>query len=53
MCTLDLEPFERINVCGYPRPWVTRLADLVRGCDRDADAAARRRRARRRICCGS
>jgi len=25
---LDLEPFRRINVCGYPGLEVTRLADL-------------------------
>ncbi|MGO9424448.1 MAG: lipoyl(octanoyl) transferase LipB [Steroidobacteraceae bacterium] len=29
----DLEPFERINVCGYPGLAVTRLADLCGGCD--------------------
>jgi lipoyl(octanoyl) transferase len=27
--TVDLEPFRRINVCGYPGLGVTRLADLV------------------------
>lgn len=31
--TVDLEPFERINVCGYPGLGVTRLADLAPGCD--------------------
>jgi lipoyl(octanoyl) transferase len=36
---LDLEPFRRINVCGYPGLGVTRLADLVPGCD--VDSAAR------------
>jgi len=37
--SLDLEPFHRINVCGYPGLAVTRLADL---CGmRDAGAAAR------------
>lgn len=30
--TVDLEPFRRINVCGYPGLGVTRLADLVPGC---------------------
>ena len=34
--TLDLEPFRRINVCGYPGLGVTRLADLVPGCDMDS-----------------
>ncbi len=29
--TVDLEPFRRINVCGYPGLGVTRLADLVPG----------------------
>jgi lipoyl(octanoyl) transferase len=36
--TLDLEPFRRINVCGYPGLGVTRLADLVPGCDLDSAA---------------
>ncbi len=36
--TLDLEPFRRINVCGYPGLGVTRLADLVPGCDMDSAA---------------
>ena len=31
--TVDLEPFQRINVCGYPGLRVTRLADLVPACD--------------------
>jgi lipoyl(octanoyl) transferase len=31
--SLDLEPFRRINVCGYPGLAVTRLADLVPGSD--------------------
>lgn len=30
--TVDLEPFERINVCGYPGLRVTRLADLLPEC---------------------
>jgi lipoyl(octanoyl) transferase len=36
--TVDLEPFRRINVCGYPGLGVTRLADLVPGCDLDSAA---------------
>jgi lipoyl(octanoyl) transferase len=36
--TLDLEPFRRINVCGYPGLGVTRLADLVPGCTMDSVA---------------
>jgi lipoyl(octanoyl) transferase len=36
--SVDLEPFRRINVCGYPGLGVTRLADLVPGCDLDAAA---------------
>ena len=31
--SLDLEPFERINVCGYQGLKVTRLADFVPGID--------------------
>ena len=31
--TVDLGPFQRINVCGYPGLRVTRLVDLVPGCD--------------------
>lgn len=31
--TVDLEPFQRIDVCGYPGLRVTRLADLVPACD--------------------
>ena len=31
--SLDLEPFERINVCGYPGLKVTRLNDLCAGGD--------------------
>jgi lipoyl(octanoyl) transferase len=34
--TADLEPFRRINVCGYPGLGVTRLSDLVPGCDMDS-----------------
>jgi lipoyl(octanoyl) transferase len=37
--TLDLEPFERINVCGYPGLAVTRLLDLTAGCDVGTAAA--------------
>jgi lipoate-protein ligase B len=37
--TVDLEPFGRINVCGYPGLTVTRLKDL--GVDCDVDTAAR------------
>jgi lipoyl(octanoyl) transferase len=37
--TLDLQPFERINVCGYPGLAVTRLADLAAGCDVGTAAA--------------
>ena len=37
--TLDLQPFERINVCGYPGLAVTRLKDLAAGCDVAAAAA--------------
>jgi lipoyl(octanoyl) transferase len=37
--SLDLAPFERINVCGHPGLAVTRLADHVAGLD--VDAAAR------------
>lgn len=36
--TVDLEPFRRINVCGYPGLGVTRLADLVPGCEMDSAA---------------
>jgi lipoyl(octanoyl) transferase len=36
--TLDLEPFRRINVCGYPGLGVTRLADVVPGCEMDSAA---------------
>ena len=36
---VDLEPFRRINVCGYPGLGVTRLADLVPGCGMDSAAA--------------
>ena len=36
--TVDLEPFRRINVCGHPGLGVTRLADLVPGCDLDSAA---------------
>jgi lipoyl(octanoyl) transferase len=35
---LDLEPFGRINVCGYPGLAVTRLADHVPACDVDGVA---------------
>jgi lipoate-protein ligase B len=45
---LDLEPFQRINVCGYPGLAVTRLADL---CGASDLAAART--ASNRICCRS
>jgi lipoyl(octanoyl) transferase len=38
--SLDLAPFERINVCGHPGLAVTRLADHAAGVD--VDAAARR-----------
>ncbi len=31
--SLDLKPFEQINVCGYPGLGVTRLADHCDGCD--------------------
>jgi lipoyl(octanoyl) transferase len=37
--SLDLEPFSRINVCGYPGLAVTRLLDLCAGCD--VESAAR------------
>jgi lipoyl(octanoyl) transferase len=37
--SLDLEPFERINVCGYPGLSVTRLLDLAGGVDVGAAAA--------------
>ncbi len=37
--TVDLEPFARINVCGYPGLTVTRLKDL--GVDCDVDTVAR------------
>jgi lipoyl(octanoyl) transferase len=37
--SLDLAPFRRINVCGYPGLEVTRLADL--GCSADVAAVAR------------
>ena len=36
--SVDLEPFRRINVCGYPGLGVTRLADLVPRCELDAVA---------------
>jgi lipoyl(octanoyl) transferase len=37
--SLDLEPFERINVCGYPGLSVTRLLDLAGGVDIGTAAA--------------
>src|SRR5271169_2790805 len=37
--TLDLEPFQRINVCGYRGLAVTRLVDLGVGADVDTVAA--------------
>jgi lipoyl(octanoyl) transferase len=37
--SLDLEPFERINVCGYPGLAVTRLLDLAGGVDVGSAAA--------------
>ena len=37
--TLDLKPFEQINVCGYPGLAVTRLEDLAGGCDVGTAAA--------------
>jgi lipoyl(octanoyl) transferase len=36
--SLDLKPFEQINVCGYPGLGVTRLADHCGGCDIDTVA---------------
>ena len=48
--SLDLEPFERINVCGYPGLAVTRLVDLGAA---GADVAAAAAGALRRICCGN
>jgi len=36
--SVDLKPFERINVCGYPGLAVTRLRDLGAGCDVGAAA---------------
>ncbi len=36
--TVDLEPFRRINVCGYPGLGVTRLLDLVPGCGMESAA---------------
>jgi lipoyl(octanoyl) transferase len=36
--SLDAEPFQRINVCGYPGLGVTRLADLSPVCDVQAAA---------------
>jgi lipoyl(octanoyl) transferase len=36
---VDLTPFERINVCGYPGLRVTRLADLC--AIRDVDTVSR------------
>ena len=36
--TADLEPFRRINVCGYPGLGVTRLEDLAPGCDMESAA---------------
>jgi len=36
--SVDLEPFRRINVCGYPGLGVTRLADLVPGCELNSAA---------------
>lgn len=38
--SLDLEPFERINVCGYPGLAVTRLVDWAAGVDVGAAAGA-------------
>ena len=37
--SLDLEPFKRINVCGYPGLAVTRLVDWAAGVDVAAAAA--------------
>ena len=37
--SLDLEPFSRIDVCGYPGLAVTRLLDLAAGVDVGAAAA--------------
>jgi lipoyl(octanoyl) transferase len=36
--SLDLRPFDRINVCGYPGLAATRLSDLCDGCDVGAAA---------------
>jgi lipoyl(octanoyl) transferase len=38
--TVDLEPFRRINVCGYPGLGVTRLEDLASGVEMSAAARA-------------
>jgi lipoyl(octanoyl) transferase len=37
---MDLEPFRRIDPCGYPGLAVTQVADLITGVDFDATAAA-------------
>jgi lipoyl(octanoyl) transferase len=37
---MDLEPFQRINPCGYPETKVTRLSDLVNIADKGAVMSA-------------
>jgi lipoyl(octanoyl) transferase len=37
---MDLEPFRRIDPCGYPGLAVTQVADLITGVDFDATATA-------------
>jgi lipoyl(octanoyl) transferase len=47
---LDLEPFGRIDVCGYPGLAVTRLADLCGVCDVGAAAAGLEPHLLRELC---
>ena len=39
--TMDLEPFGRINPCGYVGQKICRLSDLVKGWDIDKNTQAR------------
>lgn len=50
--SLDLQPFERINVCGYPGLKVTSLANLGVAADLDAVAAALVPHVLRQLACG-
>ncbi len=50
--SLDLEPFRRINVCGYRGLAVTRLADLCGAADVDAAGVAVARHLVAKLGCG-